>query len=189
MDDHLSREKMGGTHMDKKLQELLDHFEITKVLKEYCHAVDRMDHARMAAVYARDSWDDHGPNKCSGQEFAARIIGLMRSSTTVSSSHMLGQSMIVIDGDTAGADTYFLASGLKIENGGQVINQMAGRYVDVFVREQGSWKIKSRTCVHDWSISLPISGDWLGKSAYIQGKRSGEDPSYSVLGLRHSDTR
>ncbi len=29
--------------MDKRLQEMLDHYEITKVLSEYCHGLDRMD--------------------------------------------------------------------------------------------------------------------------------------------------
>ena len=35
--------------MDKRLQELLDHHEITQTLKEYCHGCDRGDEARWRA--------------------------------------------------------------------------------------------------------------------------------------------
>lgn len=63
---------------------------------------------------------------------------------------------------------------------------MGGRYVDTLVREDGRGKIKKRICVHDWSISYPITGDWLGKAAYVQAQRSNADPSFAVLGIEHS---
>jgi SnoaL-like domain len=90
--------------VDKRLQEMLDHYEISKLLSEYCHGLDRMDESRMASVYAKESWDDHGPNKCPGPEFAQRIMKLMQMPASIMGSHMLGQSLIKVDGDRAGAE-------------------------------------------------------------------------------------
>lgn len=173
--------------MDKRVQEMLDHYEIRKTVSEYCHGLDRLDLARMASIYTMDSWDEHGPNKGRGHEFAARVMDLMGSGASIADHHMLGQTLINVNGDEAGADTYFIASIRKAgPNGTEILNQMGGRYVDTLVRENGRWKVKKRVCVHDWSNSGLINGDWLGKGAYVQGKRSNDDPSYAVLGIKHS---
>jgi len=175
------------TWMDKRLQEMLDYYEIRKTVSEYCHGLDRLDQVRMASIYARDSWDEHGPNKGTGKDFTERVMNLMKSGSSIADSHMLGQTLINVDGDEAGADTYFIASIRKPGGDGkEILNQMGGRYVDALVREDGRWKVKRRVCVHDWSNSTPINGDWLNKGAYVQGKRSNEDPSYAVLGIEHS---
>jgi SnoaL-like domain len=167
--------------MDKRLQEMLDYYEITRLLSEYCHAVDRMDEVRMAGVYARVSWDDHGPIKCPGPEFAERITRQMQSGTSIVGSHMLGQTLVKVIGDEAGADTYFIATSRKLaEDGREILNQMGGRYVDCLVREDGRWKIKTRICVYDWSASISTD-DWLYRAKFVQGKRSAEDPSFAVL--------
>ena len=59
--------------MDDILKEMIDHHLIIKTLNEYCHGCDRLDRVRMASVYAEDSWDDHGLNKCPGPQFAELI--------------------------------------------------------------------------------------------------------------------
>jgi SnoaL-like domain len=172
--------------MDPRLQEMLDHFEITRVLNEYCHGCDRMDESLMASVYAVDSWDDHGPNKCSGPQFAHKMMGIM-AATTNSVSHLQGQSLINVNGDEAGAETYFLAVVRATgDEGRELIKQLGGRYVDTFVRESGRWRIKKRTCVRDWSITLPLDQDWLEGQGFVEGQRSQHDPSQAALGIKHS---
>ena len=49
---------------ESRMQEMLDHYEITKAINLYCHGCDRGDHDTMVGVYLEDSWDDHGANKC-----------------------------------------------------------------------------------------------------------------------------
>lgn len=173
--------------MDPRLQEMLDHFEITKLLNEYCHGLDRMDQDRMAGIYAKDSFDNHGLFQCSGPEFAERVLRHMKSGASSGDSHLLGQTLIKVDGDTAGADTYFFAVSRKAESdGSEALLQMGGRYVDRLVREEGRWKVKDRTCVRDWSVSIPVHQDWMKGMPFAQGQRSNQDPSYAVLGLEHS---
>lgn len=173
--------------MDERLQEMLDHYEITKLLSEYCHGLDRMDQVRMASIYAKDSWDEHGPHSSSGPDFVQGVMNRMKGGASVADSHMLGQSLIHVDGDTAGADTYFLFTGRKVQPDGQeILLQLGGRYVDHLVREDGRWKVKSRTCVRDWSITHPIAQDWLKGVKWVQGKRTNEDPSFAALAIEHS---
>src|SRR3546814_2864784 len=75
---------------------------------DLCFACDRGDEARMAAVYLDDSWDEHGVYAARGPDFA-RIMSQAVAEQTDSMFHLLGQSQIRVDGDVAGADSYFLA--------------------------------------------------------------------------------
>jgi hypothetical protein len=173
--------------MDERLQKMLDHFEIRETLHEYCHGLDRMDQIEMASVYAKDSYDEHGPYSTSGPEFVQGVMDRMKAGASVADQHMLGQSFIKVHGDTAGADTYFIFVGRKVlEDGSEILMQLGGRYVDTFVKEDGKWKVKNRVCVRDWSITHPITTDWLKGVKWVQGKRSNEDPSFAALGLKHS---
>jgi SnoaL-like domain len=172
--------------MDERLQEMLDHYEIKKTLGEYCQGCDRCDEPRMAGVYGQDSWDDHGAHKAPGPQFAREMIQqiLERTQTLY---HMLGQSLIQIQGDEAGAETYFLAASRSVdEDGSPMVNQLGGRFVDRLRRENGHWRISHRTVVRDWSISLPAAApDWTSAAQLTEGQRSNADPCFAALGIQH----
>lgn len=171
--------------MDERLQAMLDHHEITQTLKEYCHGCDRCDEGRMASVYLEDSWDDHGLFKGSGPEFAKLMTARIRS-TTHSMFHLLGQSLINVTGDEAGAETYFFAVSRDTRaDGVPMCNQLGGRFVDKLRRESGRWRIKHRIVVRDWAISMPIEADWTARAELTDGERSNADPSFAALGRVH----
>lgn len=171
---------------EARLQEMWDHHEIRQLLATYCHGCDRGDEVEMASTYASDSWDDHGPRKMDGRRFSIETVEECLRTTNLC-SHQLGQSLIKVDGDTAGAETYFIATLLYPgEAGGQTIGQLGGRYVDTLIRENGKWMIKDRTCVREWSHSHPVAGDWLAEAGFAAMFRSEEDRSYEKLGLTHS---
>lgn len=173
--------------MNERIQEMLDHYEITKLLATYCHGIDRMDEQRAASVYARVSWDDHGPHANTGPAFIRGVMERMGSGATVADTHILGQTQVNIEGDQAGAETYFLFFGHKVrDDGSEVLLQLGGRYVDRLIKEEGNWKIANRVCVRDWSVTTPINEDWLRGVSWVNGKRSSDDPSYPVLGIAHS---
>ena len=154
-----------------RLQELLDHHDIRQLLATYCHGCDRADEVEMASVYLEDSWDDHGKRKMPGRRFSIETVDETIATTSVC-SHQLGQSLIKVDGDTAGAETYFIATVLYPDRGeGEILNQLGGRYVDTMHREAGEWRIKQRLCVREWSISRPIQSDWLA-TASVASRRT-----------------
>jgi hypothetical protein len=172
--------------MKDKLQAMLDDWEIRRLLAEYCHGCDRLDAVHMASVYAEVSRDDHGHFKGDGKEFARYATQTMKE-TVNSCSHLLGQSLINVDGDRAAAETYFQATlRYSSADGVERLNQLGGRYVDTLERHEGNWRVKQRTCVRDWSISHTIKEDWLKDDPFVQGRPSGEDVSFAALGLKHS---
>ncbi|MDG2002197.1 MAG: nuclear transport factor 2 family protein [Novosphingobium sp.] len=172
--------------MDAELQEMLDQFRIRKVLAEYCRGSDRADEALMRSVYAEDSWDDHGIVQADGAEFS-RVMCQMVVDTTDTMSHTLGQSLITVDGDEAGAETYFIAVALDGEADGKpCCNQLGGRFVDKLVREAGEWKVKHRVVMRDWSVAIPVTTDWESSKTLRPGERSGADHSYEVFGTVHN---
>src|SRR5262245_36495808 len=147
------------TDRDSILQEMIDHHEIRKMLSVYCHGCDRGNGPVMASVYLEDSWDDHGPYKGPGPGYAARLMGIFKN-TGAKTTHLLGQSLINLKGDEAGAETCFLAAVRKIREEGPVeISLVSGRWIDMLVREPDGWKIKKRTAVHDWTITLDVEND------------------------------
>jgi hypothetical protein len=175
--------------MNQILQEIIDHHEIRKLLAVYCHGCDRGDEQRMASVYLDDGWDDHGTYKGPGKGFAKYVMNMLATGS-IKFAHSLGQSLINVKEDEAGAETYFVASGIETNPEGRKIgNLIFGRYVDTLRRTDGSWKILKRVCVRDWSISLDVEKDWLEHSNFVAGELSGDDPSYAVLGLKHPGLR
>ena len=170
--------------MSDIMQEIIDHHEIRKLLSAYCAACDRCDQPAMAAVYADESWDDHGPRSGRGADFAKVITDEMRHVNSL--SHLLGQSTISVRGDEAGAETYFLAvMRVDAESGGEMINQLGGRFIDTLVREADGWKISRRVAVRDWSITLPMTQDYIGTQGLKPGGYA-DDLRYGELGIAHS---
>lgn len=173
--------------IDPRLQDLLDHHEIRQLLAVYCHGCDRADEVEMAGTYASDSWDDHGPRKMDGRRFSIETVEESMRTTTVV-SHMLGQSLIKVAGDSAGAETYFIATVIypTQEDRPETLNQLGGRYVDQLIRENGKWRIAERICVREWSISHPLERDWLAGRGFEEARRGQQDHSYRALGLSHA---
>jgi hypothetical protein len=172
---------------EARLQEMWDHHEIRQLLAAYCHGCDRGDEVAMAATYAAESWDDHGPRKMDGRRFSIETVEESLR-TTEMVSHCLGQSLIRVRGDEAGAETYFIATVIypAREGGPETLNQLGGRYVDTLAREDGTWKIAKRLCVREWSISQPVERDWLASAGFIETRRGPGDVSWDVLGLAHA---
>jgi ketosteroid isomerase-like protein len=172
--------------MDARIQEMLDHHEIRKVLAEYVHGCDRCDTSAMAGVYWEDSWDDHGVTQAPGPEFARIMTTTRIPQDSETLSHLLGQSLIAVDGDGAGAETYFIAVTLANGADGRPrCHQLGGRYVDRLERRDGVWKIVHRVAVRDWSVSHVVEEDSFARAQLRPGARTSEDASYAVLGREH----
>ncbi|MBW8785179.1 MAG: nuclear transport factor 2 family protein [Novosphingobium sp.] len=171
--------------MDPRIQELLDEREIRRLLAEYAHGCDRCDEALMASVYAEDSWDDHGLNKATGPEFARIMTQEIIPATCETLSHLLGQSLIELDGDAARAETYYLAVTLSTVDGVPMCNQLGGRYVDRLERVGGRWEVKHRVCMRDWSVSLEVKADSFANSQLTLGRRDAEDAGVKTMRLAH----
>jgi hypothetical protein len=167
--------------MDPRLQALIDRQEILDVLHQYAHGCDRGDEPRMADVYHLQSWDNHGSYKGDGRAFAKQVCGHTEDRETM--SHLLGQSQIKIDGDSAGSETYFNATIQRRVDDVRYIDMMGGRYVDKLERRDGQWRILDRVCTCEWSMTLKVEDEWHARGEFVQGTWDKTDPSYKTLGI------
>lgn len=167
--------------MDPRLQRLIDRQEILDVLHQYAHGCDRADEPRIADVYHPEARDNHGAYNGNGREFAKVVC--TNTSERETMSHLMGQSQISIDGDTAGSETYFNATIQRLVDDVRYIDMMGGRYVDTLERRDGQWRILDRVCTCEWSMTLKVEDEWHERGLFVQGTYSKNDVSYRTLGL------
>ena len=169
---------------DDRLRPLLDRAEIHDVLMRYCRGVDRADVELLRSVYHLDSVDDHGYWSGPGQDFGEFIVGRL-TADALRTTHAVANELIELDGDTARVETYvfaYLWRATGADGSAEALDMFAGRYVDVFDRRDGQWRIASRTVVHDWSCTPQVlpPGIGLPLDSFVQGRRDRSDHCYGT---------
>lgn len=155
----------------EQLRELLDRAQIGDVLRTYATAVDRRDVELIRTVYHPDAIDDHGDWKGDISEFIAIAPGFW--ATFEMTMHMMGQPLITFDPahrDTATAETYAVAYHRRAGRDGVLRDDVWGvRYLDVFERRAGQWRIARRTMTRDWRrVDVATEKDRNGPAAGLR---------------------
>jgi hypothetical protein len=131
--------------MNDQILEMLDHTNIRQVLERYCRGVGRMDKELLDGVYWPEATDDHGLYVGLGREFADFLFPYFTQYKAT--MHLIGQSNIEVKGNTAVAETYYIA-GHRSEQEGKVTFLTAwGRYIDKLEKRGNEWRIADRVCV------------------------------------------
>jgi len=137
-----------------RVQRLEDMEEIRTVLLDYGRFLDSRDFAAYSRLFAKDGEWVGGFGTVQGpaaiQTFMEKnITGPNRGNTF----HILSNFEIEVHGDTAKAWSRwtFVTPGADKK---PAISQ-AGRYDDVFVRENGHWRFKRRTASNDIPVPAP----------------------------------
>ena len=167
-----------------RLERLESRQVIHDVLMRYCRAVDRLDLELLRSCYHEDSWDDHGHYKGDGHAFAEFIVTSLaeRAHHTTHAVANVFIELDPVDHDRARAESYALAH-LSRTDAQRVewLDVFSGRYIDIFERRDGRWRIAERTVVHDWSVSSvldPVTAFPLPIDGFAQGRRDAQDPVY-----------
>jgi hypothetical protein len=136
------------------------HFEdkeaISNLLIEYGRALDSRDFKRYASLFARDGSWSGGTGSVSGgpqavYDFMVKNIGGVKPGGTPPpvgfgrSYHIMSSFEIDVKGDTATASSRWAF--VTAARGPGI--QVAGRYEDTLVREDGVWKFKTRQAFND----------------------------------------
>ena len=198
------------TDVSQKIQTLIDKDEIEQVLKLYCRAIDRLDLELLKSVYHSDGIDDHGSFNGNAHEFADFIIKNL-ADVLIDGMHTVTHSVIEIEGDFATSESYYIAiqrcyGGMeKVAPffGGRYAKQRqddatidkpqdyfcGGRYLDVFEKRDGVWKIRHRKITNEWSVIQPSSQ--ILDEGYIAhfdlpGSRDRQDLVYHLKALAES---
>jgi len=166
--------------LEAELTELKDREAIREVIHRYCQAVDRCDLKMLKGCYHPDGYDDHGFFGGNAYEFSDYVVPCLER--VDSSVHAITNTRIQLDGDRASCSSQWSVIHRLKHNEGFTDFWHQGRYLDVFEKRDGEWKIAHRVVVGDmdrWIETLDIRSQALGdKNAHLSGCRGSQDPGY-----------
>lgn len=161
------------------LTELAARKDITDSIMRYARGVDRRDWALVRAQYHDDAVDWHGDYHGDADGFIAWVS--LRHAPIPFSMHFIGNILIEMRSDTrAAVETYFIAlqRRLGLEEHGTDF-EVFGRYVDIFEKRDGVWRVASRKVVYD-STATHSSTHHLRALQGVFGQRDKTDPVYAT---------
>ena len=72
-------------------------------------------------------------------------------------THFMGQSTVILDGDRATGETYCIAHHVSASEGKRTLFIASLRYYDVFAKVEGKWLFAERKLMVDWTDTRPIN--------------------------------
>ena len=165
---------------DPRVQALLDKLEIYEVLARYARGIDRRDWALVRSCYHEDAIDDHGAFRGDVDGFIDWVSE--RHAGIEQSMHLLGNTLIELDGDVAFCETYLTTFQHETRSDAPTRYSHSGcRYVDRLERrDNGPWKFAERHVVLEFShMSDEPSGQDLQGEREL-ARRSRDDLVYRM---------
>jgi hypothetical protein len=150
-----------AVHSETTPFEAADRLAIRELFDAYAHCADRRDAEGQKALFTADTrfavyMDGEGSEPTyvlEGREALTPVFAdLNRYEAT---THFNGQS--TVDGDRATGESYTIAHHLFTEDGERKIMIASLRYLDTFVKIDGSWYFAERQLLLDWSETRPSS--------------------------------
>ena len=165
------------SRLEAELTELRDKEAIREVIHRYCQAVDRCDLEMLKSCYHEDGYDDHGFFAGNAHEFAEYVIPCLEA--VDSSMHSITNTRFKFDGDRCACTSqWHVVHRLAHEDGfTDFLHQ--GRYLDVWEKRTGNWKILHRVIAGDfdrWLHTADIRSSMGGENAPLSGRRGADDP-------------
>lgn len=161
--------------MNDRMQQLLDKQDITEALLRFVRGIDRIDKELILSAFHPDATDDHGPFKGSAADFTEWALMVLK--TWKVSQHRISNIQIELHGDRANVETYLMA--LHVPETPQVEEIVFGRYLDLFERRNGEWKIAHRLVVIDYSSTRDRTATYSDEQKYTGAGRDKTDPVYT----------
>jgi len=167
-------------------EQLANRQAILDTLFIHSRGLDRGDAQLIKSAYWPDATVDYGAFKGEAHQFAD-LIGTALASAYELTQHLLGQSLIQINGAQAKSETYVQARHLLI--GASEELNFAGRYLDALELRNNEWKIIHRQVVMDWSLTNPVTDlrDSEAFTALSKGSNNADDPSFAFFKGERND--
>lgn len=155
----------------------LSKIAIHELCMSYCRAVDRGDKELMASLFAQGATVMAGVFNGDAAEFATFICDFVQQNSSYV-FHSVANEWVEINGDEAVGEHYVIA--IMCADGNDIMT--GGRYIDRYVRHEGSWKILERTFVMDWNRTDPTTMrlDGMYEGLEQRGRWGKDDPVYAL---------
>jgi len=146
-----------ATHTELTPTEAADRLALRELFDAYAHCADRRDAEGQKALFTDDTvfavyMDGEGSEATyvlQGRESLTPVFAdLNRYEATM---HFNGQSTVALDGDRATGESYCLAHHLFTEDGERKLMVASLRYLDTFVKSNGTWLFAERKLYVDWT--------------------------------------
>ena len=151
----------------------------------YARGVDRKDAELLRFCYHPDAIDAHWSFIGNGQEFADEILKPHQMRAIPVFKHFIANILIELDGDRAFCESsYLFTQSLQLDDRRTAAMTAEGRYLDVFERRDGEWRIFHRLLVNEagaWSLPIPMPYAAGGAPVADERQRVGafpDDPVY-----------
>lgn len=151
------------THADLSLQQVADRLAIRELVDAYAYCADRRDAGGQMALFAEDSdfqvyMDIDNPTATQHLKGRAALAPVFAELNAYEATmHFNGQSTTVLDGEHAVGLAYCLAHHVRVEGSERTLMIAAIRYLDTYVKHNGSWYFSQRKLMVDWIETRPLT--------------------------------
>jgi ketosteroid isomerase-like protein len=154
---------LAGTDVSIRGTEAIDRLQIRELVDAYADCADRRDAKGQLSLFTEDThfvvFLDAKSEKPSiefnrREDLAAVFADLNKYEVT---THFMGQSTLVLDGNRATGETYCIAHHVSASEGKRTLFIASLRYYDVFAKVKGKWLFAERKLMVDWTDTRPIN--------------------------------
>jgi hypothetical protein len=144
--------------------EAADRLAIRELVEAYAHCADRRDANGQMSLFTADTHfvvymnakDATPSQELHSREALAPVFAELNKYEAT--THFLGQSTIfTLTEDSAAGEAYCLAHHVTLEGGKRRLMLASLRYLDTFVKNDGSWLFAARRLYVDWMEERALS--------------------------------
>jgi ketosteroid isomerase-like protein len=151
------------SHTSLSLEEAGDRLAIRELFDRYAHCADRRDAKGQMALFTDDTHfvvymdakSAMPTQELHGRDALAPVFENLNQ--YAATTHFNGQSTVVVEGNQASGESYTIAHHVTVENDHRRTLMMASiRYLDQFVKLDGTWYFAERKLLVDWTETRPM---------------------------------
>jgi ketosteroid isomerase-like protein len=151
-------------HVTVSPGEAADRLAIRELIEAYAHCADRRDAKSQMSLFTPDTHfvvfmnakDPTPSQELHSREALAPVFAELN--TYEATTHFLGQSTIfTLTEDSATGEAYCLAHHVTLAGGKRRLMLASLRYLDTFVKNDGSWLFAERRLYVDWLEERALS--------------------------------
>lgn len=157
--------------------------DIRTCLYRINRGIDRIDADLIASGFFPDAKVRWGtPNAVSFDEWLRAALAMQQKTQRV--QHLIGNVLIELDGERAHVESYEIGRHLTPMGPADMKDLIiASRYIDVFERREGRWRIVRRDKVVDW-VRIMEGTDPVYEHVPLVAQRNAQDVSFEQFGSR-----